>query len=166
MVSVPAFAKVHACSSSWFPSNRKFPGGRQHFFQGSKILFIMPPSSQRSAIDWLAHLPHACSFHRTGVGVGSETAFVPFQSKKIQRLARHLLCVHNHIFIAGFKHLHGQNFSFTFEVRQNMLLISNSLHGIRHFCFDANPCAIGRRGLRRNRNVWAVALFRFVALAT
>jgi hypothetical protein len=44
-----------------------------------------------------------------------------------------------------------------FEVRQNMLLISNSLHGIRHFCFDANPCAIGRRGLRRNRNVWAVA---------
>ena len=42
-----------------------------------------------------------------------------------------------------------------FEVRQNMLLISNSLRAIRHFCFDANPCAIGRRGLRRNRNVWA-----------
>ena len=42
-----------------------------------------------------------------------------------------------------------------FEVRQNMLLISNSLQGIRHFCFDANPYAIRRRGLRRNRNVWA-----------
>jgi hypothetical protein len=42
-----------------------------------------------------------------------------------------------------------------FEVRQNMLLISNSLRAIRHFCFDANPYAIGRRGLRRNRNVWA-----------
>ncbi len=38
-----------------------------------------------------------------------------------------------------------------------MLLISNSLQGIRHFCFDANPYAIGRRGLRRNRNVWAAA---------
>ena len=46
---------------------------------------------------------------------------------------------------------------FNFEVRQNMLLNSNSLHEIRHFCFDANPYAIGRRGLRRNRNVWAAA---------
>jgi hypothetical protein len=44
-----------------------------------------------------------------------------------------------------------------FEVRQNMYLISNSLQGRRHFCFDANPYAIGRRGLRRNRNVWAAA---------
>ena len=44
-----------------------------------------------------------------------------------------------------------------FEVRQNMLLIINSLQRIRHFCFDANPYAIGRRGLRRNRNVWAAA---------
>jgi len=44
-----------------------------------------------------------------------------------------------------------------FEVRQNMLLISNSLHGKRHFCFDANPYAIGRRGLRRNRNVCVAA---------
>ena len=43
-----------------------------------------------------------------------------------------------------------------FEVRQNMFRISNSLQGRRHFCFDANPYAIGRRGLRRNRNVWAV----------
>jgi hypothetical protein len=34
-----------------------------------------------------------------------------------------------------------------------MFQISNSLQGIRHFCFDANPYAIGRRGLRRNRNV-------------
>src|ERR1700690_3912610 len=42
-----------------------------------------------------------------------------------------------------------------FEVRQNMLLIINSLQRIRHFCFDANPYSIGRRGLRRNRNVWA-----------
>ena len=44
-----------------------------------------------------------------------------------------------------------------FEVRQNMLLIINSLQRIRHFCFDANPYAIARRGLRRNRNVWAAA---------
>src|ERR1039458_3660392 len=44
-----------------------------------------------------------------------------------------------------------------FEVQQNMLLISNSLQKERHFCFDANPYAIGRRGLRRNRNVWAAA---------
>jgi hypothetical protein len=48
-------------------------------------------------------------------------------------------------------------FSFTFVVRQTMLLISNSLRRIRHFCFDANPYAIGRRGLRRNRNVWRAA---------
>jgi hypothetical protein len=38
-----------------------------------------------------------------------------------------------------------------------MHLISNSLHEIRHFCFDANPYPIGRRGLRRNRNVWRAA---------
>src|ERR1035437_7544357 len=44
-----------------------------------------------------------------------------------------------------------------FEVRQIMLQISNSLQRRRHFCFDANPYAIGRRGLRRNRNVWVAA---------
>src|ERR1035437_6280286 len=44
--------------------------------------------------------------------------------------------------------------SFKFEVRQNMLQISNSLQRERHFCFDANPYPTGRRGLRRNRNVW------------
>jgi hypothetical protein len=44
-----------------------------------------------------------------------------------------------------------------FEVRQNMLQINNSLQGRRHFCFDANPYAIGRWGFRRNRNVWAAA---------
>jgi hypothetical protein len=48
-------------------------------------------------------------------------------------------------------------FSFTFEVRQNMMLTSNDLQKKRHFCFDANPYAIGRRGLRRNRNVWRAA---------
>jgi hypothetical protein len=47
--------------------------------------------------------------------------------------------------------------SFKFVVRQIMLQISNSLQGRRHFCFDANPYAIGRRDLRRNRNVWAAA---------
>ena len=44
-----------------------------------------------------------------------------------------------------------------FEVRQNMLRISNSLQRRRHFCFDANPYAKGRWGLRRNRNVCATA---------
>src|ERR1035437_10317463 len=44
--------------------------------------------------------------------------------------------------------------SFKFEVRQNMLQISNSLQRERHFCFDANPYPTGRRGLRRKRNVW------------
>src|SRR5664279_5350461 len=48
-------------------------------------------------------------------------------------------------------------FSFTIEVRQIMHHICNSLQRRRHFCFDANPYAIGRRGLRRNRNVWAAA---------
>src|SRR5271154_883232 len=48
-------------------------------------------------------------------------------------------------------------FSFTLVVRQIMFQISNSLQGRRHFCSDANPYAIGRRGLRRNRNVWAAA---------
>ena len=47
--------------------------------------------------------------------------------------------------------------SFKFEVRQNMLQISNSLQRRRHFCFDANPYPTGRRGLRRNRNVWTAA---------
>jgi hypothetical protein len=46
---------------------------------------------------------------------------------------------------------------FNFEVRQNMMLASNDLQRKRHFCFDANPYAIGRRGLRRNRNVWRAA---------
>jgi predicted nuclease of predicted toxin-antitoxin system len=46
------------------------------------------------------------------------------------------------------------SFGFNFVVRQKMHLISNSLHEIRHFCFDANPYPTGRRGLRRNRNVW------------
>src|SRR5471030_105254 len=45
-------------------------------------------------------------------------------------------------------------FSFTFVARQNMLQISNSLQRKRHFYFDANPYPTGRRGLRRNRNVW------------
>ena len=44
-----------------------------------------------------------------------------------------------------------------FEVRQNKMPISNDLQRERHFCFDANPYAIGRWGLRRNRNVWAAA---------
>src|ERR1700733_4778800 len=48
-------------------------------------------------------------------------------------------------------------FSFTFEVRQIMYQIGNSLQRRRHFCFDATPYAIERRGLRRNRNVWAAA---------
>jgi hypothetical protein len=48
-------------------------------------------------------------------------------------------------------------FSFKFEVRQIMFQISNSLQGRRHFCFDANPYAIGTRGFRRNRNGWAAA---------
>ena len=48
-------------------------------------------------------------------------------------------------------------FSFNFEVRQIMLRISNSLQKERHFCFDANPYPTGRRGLRRNGNVWRVA---------
>ena len=43
---------------------------------------------------------------------------------------------------------------FNFEVRQNMMLASNDLQKKRHFCSDANPYAIVRRGLRRNRNVW------------
>ena len=50
-------------------------------------------------------------------------------------------------------------FSFTIVVRQIMLQISSSLHEIRHFCFDANPYPTGRRGLRRNKNVWAAASF-------
>ena len=50
-------------------------------------------------------------------------------------------------------------FSFTFEVRQIMFQISSSLQRERHFCSDANPYAIGRRGLRRNKNVWAAASF-------
>jgi len=54
-------------------------------------------------------------------------------------------------------------FEFNFVVRQNMHLISNSLHEIRHFCFDANPYPTGRRGLRRNRNVCASSIFRVVA---
>ena len=44
-----------------------------------------------------------------------------------------------------------------FVVRQIMLQISNSLQRERHFCFDANPYPTGRRGLRRNRNVWRAA---------
>ena len=48
-----------------------------------------------------------------------------------------------------------KNSEINFEVRQNMLRISNSLQGKRHFCFDANSYAIGRWGLHRNRNVWA-----------
>ena len=44
-----------------------------------------------------------------------------------------------------------------FEVRQNMLQISNSLQGRRHFCFDVTPYAIGRWGLRRKRNVCVAA---------
>ena len=44
-----------------------------------------------------------------------------------------------------------------FEVRQNMLQISNRLQRERHFCSDATPYAIGRRGLRRNKNVRAAA---------
>jgi len=43
---------------------------------------------------------------------------------------------------------------FNFEVRQIKLQISSGLQRKRHFCFDANPCAIRRWGLRRNRNVW------------
>ena len=42
-----------------------------------------------------------------------------------------------------------------FEVRQIMYQIVNGLQRRRHFCFDANPYGIARRGLRRNRNVWA-----------
>jgi len=49
------------------------------------------------------------------------------------------------------------HFEFNFVVRQNMHLISNSLYEIRHFCFDANHYPTGRRGLRRNRNVWRAA---------
>jgi hypothetical protein len=48
-------------------------------------------------------------------------------------------------------------FSFTIEVRQIMFQFSSSLQRERHFCSDANPYAIGRRGLRRNRNVWVAA---------
>jgi hypothetical protein len=46
---------------------------------------------------------------------------------------------------------------FNFEVRQIKLQISSSLQRKRHFCFDANPYAIRRWGLRRNRNVRAAA---------
>ena len=46
-----------------------------------------------------------------------------------------------------------------FVVRQIMCQNVNGLQERRHFCFDANPYAIGRRGLRRNRNVWAAASF-------
>ena len=38
-----------------------------------------------------------------------------------------------------------------------MMFTTNHLQRKRHFCFDANPYAIARRGLRRNRNVWPVA---------
>src|ERR1035437_3051679 len=48
-------------------------------------------------------------------------------------------------------------FSFTFEVRQNKMRSQSNLQRERHFCFDANPYAIGRWGLRRNRNVCAPA---------
>jgi hypothetical protein len=47
--------------------------------------------------------------------------------------------------------------SFKFEVRQIMMLVSNDLQRKRHFCFDANHYPTGRRGLRRNRNVWKAA---------
>jgi hypothetical protein len=46
---------------------------------------------------------------------------------------------------------------FNFVVRQIMHQSSNSLPKRRHFCFDANPYPTGRRGLRRNRNVWRTA---------
>src|ERR1039457_5103605 len=46
---------------------------------------------------------------------------------------------------------------FNFVVRQIMYQSSNSLQRRRHFCFDANPYPTGRRGLRRNRNVWRAA---------
>ena len=55
------------------------------------------------------------------------------------------------------QHHQNQWCSFKFEVRQIMMLVSNDLQRKRHFCFDANPYAIGRRGLRRNRNVWKAA---------
>ena len=44
-----------------------------------------------------------------------------------------------------------------FEVRQIMHQIGNNLHRERHFCSDANPYAIARRGLRRSRNVCGAA---------
>jgi hypothetical protein len=46
---------------------------------------------------------------------------------------------------------------FNFEVRQIMHQSSNNSPKRRHFCFDANPYPTGRRGLRRNRNVWRAA---------
>ena len=45
-------------------------------------------------------------------------------------------------------------FSFKFEVRQIMLKNIHDLQSRRHFYSDANPYPPGRRGLRRNRNVW------------
>ena len=50
-------------------------------------------------------------------------------------------------------------FSFTFEVRRIMQQSSNGLQRRGHFCSDANPYPAGRRGLRRNRNVWGSISF-------
>ena len=47
-----------------------------------------------------------------------------------------------------------KRFSFTFVVRQIMLKNIHDLQSRRHFYSDANPYPPGRRGLRRNRNVW------------
>jgi hypothetical protein len=51
-------------------------------------------------------------------------------------------------------------------VRQIMFQISNSLQGRRHFCFDANPYAIGTRGLASEKKCLGNSLFRVVALRT
>jgi len=52
---------------------------------------------------------------------------------------------------------HDRQGRFKFEVRQNMMFVCNHLQRKGHFCFDANPYAIARRGLRRNGNVWRAA---------
>jgi hypothetical protein len=64
------------------------------------------------------------------------------------------------VFAATFSEVVGVRFmtmlcDINFEVRQIMYQIVNGLQRRRHFCFDANPYGIARRGLRRNRNVWA-----------
>src|SRR3569623_2550491 len=67
----------------------------QQIHQGADMILVMPPAVYRGRVDFLPHLPDACSLDGTIVFMEVVSGIVPVQAAELDELAAHAFLVGN-----------------------------------------------------------------------